>query len=134
APPSPVGVEREPIGLEDLDARSRAGAEACVADAGQGTSFDVAIVATKGRWLDRRSLVVEVELTLPSPLTLDRAVAMTQSVEAAVLGTIPGARTSGSGPAAIPRPPPWLSVSGRTNASATTAVVAASEQDLAGGS
>lgn len=106
----------------------------CVVEGREDDPFDVAIVATKGRWLDRRSLVVEVELTLPSPLTLDQAAAMTESVETAVLTAIPGARASGSREAPMRRPSPWLTVSGHVSASTTTAAVAGCEQDLRGGS
>lgn len=85
-----------PIDIEGPDPRQRTEANRYVVDSPEDGSFDVAIVATKGRWLDRRSLVVEVELTLPTALTLDQAVAMTETVEAAVLVAIPETRASGA--------------------------------------
>jgi hypothetical protein len=119
---------------QDSDVQPRAEADPTSGDEGQDEPFDVAIVATKGRWLERRSLVVEVELTLPAALTLDQAAALTGSVEAAVLKAIPGARASGPRSAPVRPHLAWLTVSGRTTASTTTAVVAGREQDLTGGS
>jgi hypothetical protein len=81
---------------KDIDAKSPEGDVFDVrgrAQKGTGaTAWDVPIVATRGRWLGPRSLVVEVELTLPVALTLDQSAVLTESVEAAVVSVIPQAQ------------------------------------------
>jgi hypothetical protein len=97
-PPVPATGEDEQAKTDPGDIEARApqrDAFEAGGDAREGpcvTIGDVPIVATKGRWLGPRSLVVEVELTLPANLTLAQSAVLTESVEAAVVSVIPEAR------------------------------------------